>query len=255
MPSPQAIPPPATPSGTPSKQAITFFDGQNLFYAAREAFGYKTPNYDPLALSGCVCRDCGWQLKQVRFYTGVPGHQEDPDGYGFWTAKLQGLRNARVEVFQRPLRYRQRKVRLPLTFPAGKKAHFLLPDGTPLTAGTKLYLPDGTELPSGTELVVRLAEEKGIDVRLALDLIDLTLKKEYDVAILFTQDQDLSEAAREVRLIAQQQQRRVEICSAFPEGTSNSTGVQGTTWIKIDGATYAACLDPRDYGPGRGRRR
>jgi hypothetical protein len=31
------------------KRAIVFFDGQNLFYAAREAFGYTHPNYDAQA--------------------------------------------------------------------------------------------------------------------------------------------------------------------------------------------------------------
>lgn len=27
-------------------RAIAFFDGQNLYYGAKEAFGYPTPNYD-----------------------------------------------------------------------------------------------------------------------------------------------------------------------------------------------------------------
>ena len=32
------------------KRAIAFVDGQNLFYAAKEAFGYTYPNYDPDSL-------------------------------------------------------------------------------------------------------------------------------------------------------------------------------------------------------------
>lgn len=32
------------------KRAVAFVDGQNLFYAARAAFGYHFPNYDVLAL-------------------------------------------------------------------------------------------------------------------------------------------------------------------------------------------------------------
>ena len=35
----------------PSPRAVTFVDGQNLFYAAKEAFGYTYPNYDPLKLA------------------------------------------------------------------------------------------------------------------------------------------------------------------------------------------------------------
>lgn len=32
------------------KRTVIFIDGQNLFRAAREAFGYTYPNYDVLAL-------------------------------------------------------------------------------------------------------------------------------------------------------------------------------------------------------------
>jgi hypothetical protein len=28
------------------KRAVAFFDGQNLFHAVKNAFGYKYPNYD-----------------------------------------------------------------------------------------------------------------------------------------------------------------------------------------------------------------
>jgi uncharacterized LabA/DUF88 family protein len=38
-------------------------------------------------------------------------------------------------------------------------------------------------------------EEKGVDVRIALDVIRLAHRAEYDVALLFSQDQDLSEVA------------------------------------------------------------
>jgi len=43
-------------------------DGQNLFHAAREAFGYTYPNYDISALSRQVCAGQGWELSQVCFY-------------------------------------------------------------------------------------------------------------------------------------------------------------------------------------------
>jgi len=43
------------------KRTIAFFDGQNLFHAAREAFGYTFPNYDPVALAARVCHERGWE--------------------------------------------------------------------------------------------------------------------------------------------------------------------------------------------------
>jgi len=52
-----------------SKRAIAFFDGQNLFHAARHAFGYHYPNYDPTALAATMCKRQGWTLGEVRFYS------------------------------------------------------------------------------------------------------------------------------------------------------------------------------------------
>jgi uncharacterized LabA/DUF88 family protein len=40
-----------------------------------------------------------------------------------------------------------------------------------------------------------VGREKGIDVRLALDILLLGFRSEYDVAVVFSQDQDLSEVA------------------------------------------------------------
>jgi hypothetical protein len=43
-------------------RAIAFVDGQNLFYAAKDAFGYEYPNYDVLKLARRVSADKGWVL-------------------------------------------------------------------------------------------------------------------------------------------------------------------------------------------------
>jgi len=45
--------------------------------------------------------------------------------------------------------------------------------------------------------------------------------------------------------------RWVKIASAFPFSptTHNKRGVNSTDWIRIDRATYDACLDPHDYRP------
>jgi hypothetical protein len=54
------------------KRVHAFIDGQNLFYAAKDAFGYTYPNYDPLKLAQAICHAQGWQLAACRFYTGLP---------------------------------------------------------------------------------------------------------------------------------------------------------------------------------------
>ena len=226
-----AIDAPVFCRGMPSKQyphprAIAFIDGQNLYHAAKEAFGYTYPNFDSLALVRRICDDHHWQFKQVRFFTGLPSPEENPFWHHFWTRKLAVMATPHMVlngyvsqmVITRPLRYRKR--------------HVVLPDG-------KLS-------------VVRVGEEKGIDVRIALDMIHLATEKEYDVALIISQDQDLIEAADEVRRIARDQKRWIKVASAFPDSNSlrNRRGIDRTDWIRIDRTTYDACLDPRDYRQG-----
>lgn len=77
----------------------------------------------------------------------------------------------------------------------------------------------------------------------------MALDNQYDVALIFSQDQDLSEAADEVRKISVSQNRWIKVASAFPVSpiVGNSRGINKTDWIRIDRATYDACLDPNDY--------
>lgn len=202
-----------------TKRAVAFIDGQNLFFAAREAFGYTFPNYDARALAEAVCALQGWQLAQTRFYTGVPDRTGNPFWNHFWSAKLLNMSRAGVVVFSRPLRYRNRVVKL-------------------LSGATHTFLA---------------GEEKGIDVRIAIDVIRMAHRDEYDVAVVFSQDQDLSEVAEEIRFIARERGRWIKIASAFPLSPTsrNRRGIDKTDWIAIDRAVYDACLDPRDYRPPR----
>lgn len=96
-------------------------------------------------------------------------------------------------------------------------------------------------------------EEKGIDVRIALDVIRMAHWREFDVALVFSQDQDLSEVAAEVRLISREQTRWIKIASAFPLSptTRNRRGINNTDWVPIDRNLYDSCLDLRDYRPRR----
>jgi uncharacterized LabA/DUF88 family protein len=143
------------------KRAVAFFDGQNLFYAAKDAFGYTFPNYDPTALARSVAASHGWTLEEVRFYTGVPAAKDSPSWNHFWGVKLGQMGRDGVKAFSRPLRYRNQRVRLP----------------------------------DGSERTVLVGQEKGIDVRLALDVIRCVVARRCDVAMVFSQDQDLSEVA------------------------------------------------------------
>jgi hypothetical protein len=99
-------------------------------------------------------------------------------------------------------------------------------------------------------------EEKGIDVRIALDVIRLAMGGDYDVALIFSQDQDLSEAADEVKTIARERNRWIKVASAFPFSPTsrNRRGINGTDWIRIERGLYNSSRDPRDHRPRRPRR-
>jgi uncharacterized LabA/DUF88 family protein len=48
----------------------------------------------------------------------------------------------------------------------------------------------------------QIAREKGIDVRLSLDLVQATYRGDLDVALIISQDSDLSEAVKDAHLVA-----------------------------------------------------
>jgi uncharacterized LabA/DUF88 family protein len=94
-----------------------------------------------------------------------------------------------------------------------------------------------------------LPREKGVDVRIALDLVRMARKNEYDVALLFSQDNDFAEAAQEIRDIANEYCRWIKIVSAYPYESChpNIHGVDKTDWAPISREEYDACIDPNDY--------
>ncbi len=105
------------------------------------------------------------------------------------------------------------------------------------------------------ELPTLVGEEKGVDIRIALVIVRMAHRHEYDVALVFSQDQDLSEVAEEVRTISREQNRWIKIASAYPFSPTsrNPRGIDKTDRIRIDRATYDSCLDRRDYRPKPGR--
>lgn len=196
------------------KRTIAFFDGQNLFNAAKRAFGSVYPDYDPIALADCLCKREGWKLEQARFYTGMPDPAADSGRHTFWANKLAAIGRQGGYTFHRRVRYTTQLVKLP----------------------------------DGTDHLVEVAQEKGIDIRIALDVVMLAIDGAYDVALLFSQDQDLSEVVDDLKRVARRQGRWIKAACAYPVGGTNSSrGVNGATWLQIDQPTYQSCIDPNYY--------
>ena len=201
------------------KRAVAFFDGQNLFRSAMAAFGHYHPNYDPMKLTDAVCRARGWQNHGARFYTGVPDADQNPMWYGYWQNRFLAMRRAGVSVISRPLR----------------------------------YLIENETLPGGGTRERVISQEKGIDLRIGLDVVRMAHLGQLDVAIIFSQDQDLAEVADEIKYIARSENRWLKVVSAFPDNSAvaRQRGINGTEWFRMNQSFYDACLDPWDYRPAR----
>ena len=172
-----------------------------------------------MVLADAVCRAAGWTLSQARFYTGIPDPTDNPFWHNFWSAKLAVMGRQGVVVFSRSLRYCNQTVRLP----------------------------------DRSEFTFAVGEEKGVDIRMALDVIRMAHRGEYDVAVILSQDQDFSEVAEEIRVIAQERSRWIKVASAYPLSptTRNRRGINRTDWLPINRVMYDGCLDRRDYRPPR----
>ncbi len=192
-------------------RVIVLFDGQNLFRAAKDAWGpdppapsspYSWPSYNVECLAHhLVSLAPNRSLSEVRFYTGVYSKAVDAPRHHFWTNKLNHLEIRGVHV------YRGR--------------------------------------------VSANHQEKGVDISLALDLLQATYEQRYEVAIIVSQDSDFGPAVRQAKNVAGSQGRELVFESAFPVGPNTSRGrrrgIPGTQWVHMDQTAYDACHDPADY--------
>jgi uncharacterized LabA/DUF88 family protein len=148
-----------------AKRVVIFFDWQNVYMRAREAFESKSApslkgQADPVDLAWVLFNkhaarfpDDEFELTQIRIYRGRPTQQDDPRGYSAFqrqASKWSG--NNRIVPHYNDLRY-----------------------------------------PSdwGQEGCVDSPREKGIDVALAVDLVAMAGDGALDVAIVMSADYDL----------------------------------------------------------------
>ncbi len=190
------------------KKVIAFFDGQNLFKRINQAFGYNLqfPNYDPLKLTEEICKSQDkWELKQVRFYTGIFRHQDNPKLHKMWTDKLN-ITNRRAIT----------------------------------NKGKNYFYKFTTDLK--TEGGIR---EKGIDVRIALDIVRLAINREYDVGLIFSQDKDLEQAINDVKDFNKNPPILATVYPKDPNFPIKS--LNKTMPITFDKTLYEQCIDTRNY--------
>jgi uncharacterized LabA/DUF88 family protein len=94
------------------------------------------------------------------------------------------------------------------------------------------------------------AQEKGIDVALAIDVATMAIRGEYDIAIVMSTDTDLKPALEAVTTLSGNPYPRCEVAAwSSPEGHSRRLSISGKRlWCHwLDGDDYRNVADPTDY--------
>lgn len=144
-------------SGSSPPRVVVFLDYQNVYHRAREAFfaagaAARMGQVDPLALGHLLARRLpGGHLAGVRVYRGRPSRRRDPRSYAAFRRQIARQTSCGAGL----VTVLSRDLRYPVEWP---------------------------RLP---------AQEKGIDVALAIDLVLSVVRHECDVSIVFSSDTDL----------------------------------------------------------------
>lgn len=201
------------------KQVAVFIDYQNAFNLGRLAFDGGTAaapwcgQFHPLALATeLVNRRPDRELAYVRIYRGMPDSRKQPKGNSACSRQIDGWSKLPGGL----VRVTWRPLRYPRTWPAEK------------------------------------AEEKGIDVQLAVDFIRAAMKGEYQVGILFSGDSDMKPVLFAVEEILGQDAIEVAAWNPAPPAYPIRVSLGGPPNRRpychmLDETFYRSIADPRDY--------
>lgn len=173
-------------------RAIIFIDGNNWQHGLRR-IGVKSRGMDYRKVAQQILLD-DKELGEIRYYVGkVSGdikRMRDQEGF------LKTLRAQQVNIFLGRIEKNE-----------------IAPGHNPLIIRLKKILANSTgaipddirrELRALTAQKIPVYAEKQVDVRIAIDLVGMAARDEYDIAYLFSADGDFVPAAEEVRRIGKQ---------------------------------------------------
>jgi len=199
-----------------SRRVVVFLDHQNVYHRAREAFcargaPAREGQVDLLALGRLLAsRVAGGSLAGVRAYRGRPSRRLDARSYAAFRRQTW----AQVE----------RGVGL-----------------VTVIARDLRYPPDWPTWP---------AQEKGIDVALAVDVVMMAARREFDVGVLFSSDTDLVPALEAVIALRPGRPPACEVAAwAAPGMRPRTLSVSGVRLRRhlLAEPDFRAVTDPTDY--------
>lgn len=209
----------------PGAKVTVFIDGQNLYKICRSLFGHPLCHPHLLARHMAGSR----RLTECRFYTGRPNASKDPIRTRNLDRRLGLMRRQGVTVVTRPLSY-----------------HW---DWGP--GGASLPTPGPSESPQQVTLRPWLRpQEKGIDVTIALDVVEHLLTNRCDVAIIVSFDRDLYEIPKTIENLGGIIARPVRLEAAVPVrdgGRSFTTLPKFSYTHQITRKVFERVRDNTDY--------
>jgi hypothetical protein len=206
----------AAPNGPVTARVVVFLDYQNVYYCAREAFHppgapSQDGQIDPVRLAELLARRSPFDRSLAQ----VRVYRGQPDA----TKDPEGLAawSQQVETWRSDPRVVviSRPLRYPSDWPRSKP------------------------------------QEKGIDVALAVDLVLMAIRREYDVGIVMSTDTDLKPALEKVEGLGGNPFPRCEVAAwSSPGGTPSRLSLPGRRiwchWLTVD--DYRSVADPCNYG-------
>lgn len=204
-------------------RVMVFIDGQNTYKACERLYNHGAVH--PLLVADRLAD--GRRLVGVRYYSGVHDPGVDPQGRSRTDRRHNLVRRTGVTVVERQLRYRDEWGFNPAVLPDPRRS-----------AGAQMQV---------TVTPFKRAREKGIDLSIGLDVIDLALGGKMDVAVILSSDNDLCEAARATHETTARNHRVSVECALFNEARRPllMTHYDYTRQLRFD--DFDAARDNFDY--------
>ena len=178
-----------------SARVLVFIDGQNAYKTCERLYGHGPCH--PILLAQQVAE--GRRLVGVRYYSGVHDPAINPAMRSRTDRRHKLIRRTGVTVVERQLRYRMEWGFDTTGLPDPEESV-----GQEIQATLKPY---------------RQPREKGIDLAMGLDVVDLALHGRMDVAVIVSEDNDLCEAARMTHECTRPRRRVSVEAAVFNEGS------------------------------------
>ena len=211
-------------SSDAAARVLVFIDGQNLYKTCKDLFGH--PLCHPHLLAQHLAGPRQAHRVGCRFYTGRPDPEKEPIKTRNLDRRLDGMRKSHVTVVTRTLRYHW-----------DWSPEYVLPR------------PGPNSLPQ--EAMLRpwqRSREKGIDLILALDVVELLLTGLCDVAVVVSLDQDLFEIPRALASLRRHIDRPFRVEAAVPVDQRRAKILEGFAYThQITREVFEMIRDDHDY--------